>query len=277
MISVGSILMAFLFAQPAGAMQKTELFGASFEVHGSKALEKDIVGQINKQSKKLSGTLDPDCFYKTQGNKSCGKKVDRKLLRSVTALANDVETETVGNYNHETFQRGKTYRDFGGLSQGVVLDRLAKKHKTGWIGNFAGDIYIAPNTRLNVPLKLAHPLRPGAFYADIQMKAGWMMQSSASTAGGVVRNPINGKSVPGKDFLRISLFAKPSFNGARLDAWSTALTVGGKRLLDRLWKDKKYRDQWGYSYFDQSGNVVCSKNLKCDLAFAGRRKITIPW
>lgn len=219
---------------------------------------------IREKKSKLSQAWDPDCYYRPSVGGKCTKHSMQSDEKTIEELATSVKEETGGAF--DVWVKEEKKRDFGGLGQGMFLESLARVSPGPWFGNFAGDIFVAPSfPKSGLFLSVPHPLFPDIPFARISLPAGgWVIASGSESQGTAVRPKPN---EPGRstDFEQVVLFAGANFNGGRLDAWATALVVGGKKTLVRLWENQTYKDQWGFFYFDSMGKAVCSSNLKCNL------------
>lgn len=252
-----------------------KLFGVGFRIQAENPkLAKEINVYIKARTNFYQAAFDPDCFYKNLGNKSCGAE---KPTPELTALIEKIRTETRQKFQLEVETKvdGNSVksRDYGGIAQGAVLEELARKFPEKWYGNFAGDIYISPNFKADSPVYISESILPDVPYAVVDMNGGWISSSVSPENGGKVRDAKK-KTF---DFDKIVLLANPSFNGARLDAWSTALVEGGVDLLRHLKGLKEFQGQWTYLYFDNKGKIVCSAELTCELADASKRVVRIDW
>lgn len=272
--SLLAISAIFLFAGLAFAKKQDaiSLFGVKLLAEANNpTLTEKIRSEIATRTPYYQSAFDPDCYYKESGNQKCGGK--DKLPENFDQLIADIESETDKKFTLVDKVGEKPKRDYGGIAQGAVLEELARKFPEGWFANFAGDIYVAPKTKLKDPIFVTDPLVGGMPYAVVDMDSGWVSSSHSPAFEGQVRDPKQQTF----DFDKIILFAQPDFNGARLDAWSTALINGGKPLLTKLVKTKKYDGQWAYMYFEDGGKVVCSPKIKCNFKNPKERLIKIQW
>ncbi len=234
-----------------------------------------IEGEM-KKTISLSRAYDPDCFYGTKA-KECETNPDAKLTTELTTLSEELKKELGSSFDVNRSKDGKTFRDFGGMAQGYVLGNLKSNVKGAWTANFGGDILVSAPMKTPVPLVINDYEIEGLRYADVQMKSGWLLGSTTAAYGSKVVDPSTGKLKGKGDFKKIVLLAKPEFSGARLDAWSTGIIVGGRELLNKLWNDKTYQGSWAYFYVDADNNPFCSTNLKCNLYNKNGRTIVAPW
>ncbi len=260
------------FAAPTKSIEeKFDLFGAKLLIETrDKKLMKEIGNYIKENQKRYQSSLDPDCYYKELGNKQCGSM---QPPESTLNLINEISKETKQNFKLEVAVGDKNKRDFGGVAEGLVLDELAQKFPKNWLGNFTGDIFVAPEGQPPGPLFVADGTFPTVPFAKVNMESGWMLGSSSPDVGGKVRDTKNQVN----DFERIILFANPEFSGARLNGWSVALIAGGKPLLTHLRSLKEYKGQWSYMYFDSEGEVTCAPDIKCDFKDGKNRTVDVKW
>jgi hypothetical protein len=255
------LLLAGLLAGPAAALEtfphEQELFGVSLRVEARKPEVRDrLVQQIERLTPDLLHSLDPDCIWRPE---PCTNR-NAERTRELEVIAAGLHGETLGFFDiHAGGRTGK--RDFAGMSQGYLLERMARHTDGEWIGDFAGDIYISGGFQPTRTVGISDPLLETVPYAQVEMKRGWMIAATGPALGGKVRKLADEKTA----FRRVVLFAAPGFSGTRLDAWSTALTAGGSTLLKHLWNLEPYRGQWGYLIFDAEGRVLCSPNIRCQL------------
>lgn len=270
-------ILFFVCFQARAAIEPIKLFGVQFNLRSSKNNEEKLRSYVMDNAKLWSATFDPDCFYKSYGNKDCGVNVDKKLLKEIETISAEAKRETKDFFNVEVVAGKKKQRDFGGIAQGFVLEKMKQKFPTDWLGDFTGDVYVAPGSQnITQALYVSDTLADTIPYAIVEMKEGWMLSSSSPTMGGIIRGEDKSLSTPQK-IKRITLFAAPQFNGARLDAWTTAVIAGGVPLLKHLYENAKFKAQWAYLFFDYSDKPVCSSNITCDFADAGKRQVKIDW
>ncbi len=252
-----------------------KLFGVGFRIQAeSPKLSKEINDYIKSKISFYQAAFDPDCFYKGLGNTLCGKE---QLPPEFATLIEKIKTETQGKFQLEVESKSKDapakIRDYGGIAQGAVLEELARKFSEKWYGNFAGDIFISPNYKAESLVYISDSILPDTPYAAVDMNGGWISSSVSPDHGGKVRNA----KKTDFDFDKIVLLANSNFNGARLDAWSTALVEGGIDLLRHLKSLKEFQGQWTYLYFDNKGKIVCSPELTCELSDSTKRIVRIDW
>ena len=210
----------------------------------------------------LSLALDPDCIWR-DATDGCTNPAAKRTA-TFESLAKQLSAETLGFFDiRRVMGDGTTKRDFSGLAKGFVLDELAHARSDGWMGVFGTDVYMAQGVDL-----LDDSL-------GVEMNGGWIMGSSSRHAGATAWNPHSPDEPWDETFEYVVLFAQPEFDGARLDAWSTALIPGGEALLDHLWSLQAYRDQWGWFVFER-GIPRCSPNLDCELD-AEKPVVRTPW
>ncbi|MBY0453183.1 MAG: FAD:protein FMN transferase [Bdellovibrionaceae bacterium] len=259
------IALVGLSAGSEAATNSTEVFAVPFNWAGeSKDIDKNISSLVEKV-KAATPAYDPDCYYsKKQPCSVKGAEVTAQLDKA----AAEYKTETDGAFEVVVETDKKKYRDYGGFAQGFVIDQMKKNLKGNYLLNFAGDIYLSNRFSTSPQLVIGVPGGDNIAYAKVVMEKGWMLGSSSPGYGSKTRIPKKFQPKDGAfqyDFKKIVLFANDQFEGARLDAWSTALVVGGKKLLRKLENDQAYKGQWAYFYFDSDGNAVCSANITCSL------------
>lgn len=251
------IILIIFFPQlvrPVFAEKKTvKLWGThlSLELYHSKNIE-SYLGKILDIAKYSEKILDPDCLYAK--NKHCKKS---EVSIELKGFLRKLESETLGYFSVNN--NGK--KDFGGLAQGFVLQKFIDNNKIeNIILDFGHDYYI--NTDKAQSIILGDPQMQILPLARLIIKKGWVLSSSSTTSGANIYIPKNKKAH--MDFETIVLIASPQFSGARLDAWSTALIVGGKQLLEYLKGLKNYSGQWSYAYLDKkTQELICSVDLEC--------------
>lgn len=262
----------------SAAPQTIDLWATKFTWSSPDKKTEASIGNEMKKVVTTSRAYDPDCFYGTGKEKTCGATPDKKLTEELDALSAALNTETNKAFSVIREKEGKKYRDFGGLAQGFVLEKLKAQVKGNWFANFAGDILITGPLPSPLPLIIEDYEAEGLPYANVSMSQGWLLGSEAPEAGADIIDPATGKLKEKSDFYKVVLFAKPDFSGARLDGWSTALIVGGKELLKKLWEDKAYQGQWAWLTIDNRGNGACSENINCQLFNkTGSRTVSVNW
>lgn len=259
------LAMALAFA----AQNSIKLFGVELYIDSSNSqLAQEVLQEVRNNLNHYSNFYDPDCYYKKMSNQTC---VIKPIDNDLKSFLNEIEIETKQHFSPYTKSENAKKMDLGGMAQGHVLNQLAQKFPKGWYANFAGDIFIAPDTKTKDLTFITDPLAPNLPYAAVDMSAGWITSSTASHIVNSVRNEVSEKN----DFDKIILFASPHFNGARLDAWDTALMHGGIDLLRHLLSLKKYQNQWSYLYFQSNGKVVCASNLDCQFKDPKKRIVKV--
>ena len=243
---------------------KARIFGVSlwWETPSAEA-QTWLEGEVLRLSREFSMSMDPDCIWRSRDG-GC-VQAHAEQTATLESLADEIGVETLGYFDIRSVgPDGQIRRDFAGISQGYFLETLARQAKAPWLGNFAGDIYVSGGFKPELPIAITDPLAPRLPYAKIELKAGWAIASTGRGLGAKIRNP-NASHEWTDDYQRVVLFAQRDFNGARLDAWSTALMAGGEKLMAHLWQLEKYRGQWGYFLFDENGKPSCSANVECVL------------
>lgn len=222
-------------------------------------------------------SFDPDCYYSPKEG-ACPVAKPYALSKDLDALAEGLKTETAGSFDVVRTVGDKKKRDYGGMIQGYLIDEMKKVTSSPIAVNFAGDIYVSPKFK-NVPsLSVEDALVKGVKLATVSMSSGWMLGSVSPLGGSKIVDPKTGAEIEKPDFHKVVLFAKPEFSGTRLDAWSTALIVGGRTLLDKLSSMPEYKGQWGYVIVDNQERAFCSTNLVCDFKQGiGKNYIQVPW
>lgn len=258
---------------PKTSTIKVALFGTDLVVESSsqKSL-REIQSKIKLEKKRLNIAMDPDCKWRTSPVGQC-KNTEIKLTQTLENLASLFQQETQGVFNIKRSSQAK--RDFSGLSQGYFIDLIKSDHKA--VINFSGDIFFSGGFVPKGHFLVGEPYNSRISFAPIKVNSGWIITSGSKKLGADIYSPegLSEKNFNG-DFLQMTLFAKPEFSGARLDAWTTALMAGGKDLLRQLWKNPNFSNKWAYFYFDKKGHPYCSKNLRCKLK--GKDKVVIvPW
>ncbi len=274
------LLSLLVLAAPAWSATPVtiDLWATKFTfLTSDKKTETQIKTEMNKFIAS-SRAYDPDCYYGTGKEKACGETPDKKTTDELDTLAASMKTETDSSFSVSREKDGKKYRDYGGFAQGFVLEKLKEKTKGPFAANFAGDILLTGDLDKSFPLIINDPEAEGLPFATVNMKRGWIIGSNAPEMGGAIVDPATGKLKQKSEFYKVVLFAKQDFSGARLDAWSTALIVGGKTLLKKLWDEKKYQGQWAWLTIDNQGNATCSDNLSCQLFNkTGARTVNVNW
>lgn len=272
-----SIFSVSSFAAPKKVSlpdHRTALWGTDFKWISPSSSTKKQIEQSLADLKRNSRAYDPDCLWSKDSKDKCEKSPLPKVTAELDSLAESFKAETDGAFNVIIEKEGKKYRDYGGLVQGYVLDKF-RKISGDWSANFAGDIFVDKKLSGARSLTIEDPEVEGLRLADVKMNSGWMFGSDSPKLGSKIADPKTGKPAE-SEFHKIVLFAKPEFSGARLDAWSTSLIVGGKSLLKKLRDMKQFKGQWEYFYVDSRNQFICSKNLKCKL-IGGDKTVVLPW
>jgi hypothetical protein len=239
----------------------------------SGAAERSIAARL-EEIVSAQSSFDPDCYY--YGADPCANPTTEWTM-AISKLSDAVKSETLGTFEVRTLKNGKERRDFGGIAQGFVLNELRKAYARDWSADFSGDIFLAPGSQPRV-IGVADARIPELDVARIEMSSGWVMGGTSPEYGDEFREAKSGRRIRKSEFKRLVLVARPEFDGGRLDAWETALMVGGLRLLDHLWSLKPYVGSWGYFYILANGRRVCSQNLTCDLRDVVQpSKIKVVW
>jgi hypothetical protein len=249
-----------------------KVFGVKLRAETPSQSTLDIITQKITQFEEVNRyAMDPDCLWRKKTNLTCENPYLNQTLK-LEALADQYKTETVGYFDVLHHEK----KDFAGMSQGFFLESLVNDSTAKWLVDFAGDIYFSGEFPLSKELTIADPLDERLTFSVVEFKSGgYMIAASSRALGAEMRNP-NTKNNWQEDFQKIVLFSDKDFSGSRLDAWSTALIAGGVKLLDQLNNIDKYKNHWGYIYFNQNGEAFCSSNLKCQLSQLPR-KITLPF
>ncbi len=200
---------------------------------------------------KYEHDLDPDCFYRHHTKCDCEVK-ENKEIASISA---NLEEETLKYFN--PLYSGR--RDYGGLSQGFILEKFSKK-----IGNVRKDLLVdfgkdfliyGPSEK---SITVSDPFMPKLPLAQVKVTNGILLSSWDKESGGKYKKIIN------EHFQFIILKANLDFSATRLDAWSTALIIGGHNLLSHLKTIPKYKNKWEYVYYDKKlKKLICSENTIC--------------
>ncbi len=265
-----TFMVIFFFSQISLISAKTantdQLFGAPIKWTADKKESTQIKKFLDNNKKSLQGTFDPDCVYKKLGNKYCGKNINKGILSGIERLSKELAKETDGAFSHIIQNK----RDFAAVSQGYILDMLKTQTKGKSSFDFSGDIYFSNKSKKKVNLTVMDSIHPGIPFAKVEMNDGWMITSALSNR---TRHKKNIKSF---DMVkRVVLFGSKNIEGARLDAWSTAIIAGGLPVIRKLRKNKKYNNLWGYMYFDMKDKAVCSPNINCNFIDKNKRLITM--
>lgn len=275
LLAISCILLAVscsshYFTSSENSKQDRYLFGVPFR---SEAPSEEKVLEIDKKISELEPiyreVLDPDCRWRSSVNGKCPQNYEKEV-HFIEHKAKKLKEETLGYF--DIHHQGK--RDLDGLSEGHILELLKQDITPPWLINFAGDLFFTGGFEPDYPMTISDPLHSQLTFAVVQMDSGWMTAGTSRMLGAQVRNPKTQK-VWREDFQMIVLFASPSFDGTRLDVWSTAIMAGGRKLLKHLWSNEN--KNWAYLYFDNKGEPYCSDNLKCLWNEQPRKVIVPPW
>ncbi len=258
-ICLGAILLSLYPAFAHAARSEIKVWGTNFSVESPEQNRVDQkVAQFRALVQTWQSAMDPDCYY---GQKTCTKR-KAPIPGELTDLVKTLAAETLGFFNIHTDPRDdKSPRDFGGISQGFLLEKL-KDPAQEMILDFGKDFFVSgthPKT-----LTWGDPVLQILPLATITLKSGWMLGSAQRATGAKMRNP-HAKRKWQENFDAILLLARPGFSGGILDGWSTALIPGGKKLLTHLLSLKHYQGQWSYAYLErETQKFVCSPDLICE-------------
>ena len=271
-------LISFMNLSVAGAsverVKSLEVFGAPLRWFSS---DDGAFGTaVQNKASELSSALDPDCKYREIKGGVC-VRASSPFTPKYQGLAQKLEKETSGAFRARLQSNGREVTDLGELSQGALLEEVARSGKKPWFAEFAGDVFISPGQPSRVSLGISNPLYPTVLYSNVEMEAGWVFGASGPDLGLEVLDPRTGEPLTRSDFARVILLGHPSMNGARLDAWASALVVGGKDLLKKLWNSREFQGKWAWVYFTPTWKIACSPNLVCDFADPTQRRIKAPW
>ena len=253
--------------------QSKKVFGVPWRLESPRS---DTFNRISQKAENLEEVfkyaMDPDCrWIKPIAGKCLNPQEDQ--TKKLEELAQILKVETLNFYDIR--HSGK--RDFDGLSQGYFLESIKEDEHDPWLIDFAGDIYFNGGFTPQKTFSIADPLNEKVSFAKVAFThGGFMIASSSRLLGANMYNPVSANKKWQEDFQKIVLFGDTHFNGARLDAWATALIVGGERLLNHLWKLERYKGMWGYLYFNKNGEAICSENLKCDFE-KSERLVEVPF
>lgn len=256
-----------------------KVFGVSLRWESeSKEVDQALTKKIEQYQSEFAESMDPDCRWRKPVNGVCPNRFPEQT-KELEKIAEVIKKETQGVY--EILHKGKdgmVRRDFDGLSQGFFINKLKGEIKFPFLADFAGDIFVHPLIKPSKNLIVGDPLIEAVTYATVDMPGGgWMIASAGRALGAKLRNP-NQPDVgdaPKEDFQKIVVFAEPSFDGARVDAWATAIVAGGKPVLEHLWTLKEYEGKWGYFGLTSDSKPVWSSNLKFRDQ-DGVRTVTVP-
>lgn len=236
------------------------LFGTRVDVEAkslkfAKGLKKEII-QLKTS---FTQAMDPDCIWRKKNQGHC-ENAEADKTAELESLAQKFNKETLGAFNIKKNKHSK--RDFSGLSQGYFIDQIKKERFV--IIDFSGDIFFSGGFTPSKKIVIGEPFLSVIPFAEVNLKSGWMITSGSKKLGANIYRPENATANE-NNFLQVTLFAQASFSGARLDAWTTAIASGGRKVLNHLWDLQEFKGQWAYFYFDSQGFPYCSKNLICDL------------
>ncbi|MDB9786513.1 hypothetical protein OAB57_00260 [Bacteriovoracaceae bacterium] len=235
---------------------------------------KTTITYYNINEKRFGESLDPQCLWRSLHNGVCENTFHR-YSKKINLLSRQFSIET--EYAFDSIKKMKSeklYQDYGGLSQGYILEMLKNKIENNIIVNYSGDFYLKNSFQLdNHTIILTDPLWEKIPFATISMNSGFIIASGSNLLGGLIRS--SSDLDPTNRIQKVVLFAAPQFSGTRLDAWATAIIAGGKKTLGILQEKKKYRRLWGYIYFNVSGEPICSSNIKCEFD-STKRTIVVP-
>jgi hypothetical protein len=261
--------MAFLgcgWSLADNTLGKKKVFGVELRWESENAEADTILTKkIEQYQSEFTQSMDPDCRWRKPVNGICENNFPEQT-KELEKIAEVIKKETLGVY--EILHKGKdgiVRRDFDGLSQGFFINRLKGEIKLPWMADFAGDIFVHPLIKPTKNLIVGDPLIEAVTYATVDMPGGgWMIASAGRALGAKLRNPNQTKEeeAPKEDFQKIIVFAEPNFDGARVDAWATAIVAGGKPVLEHLWTLKDYEGKWGYFGLTSESKPVWSNNLK---------------
>jgi len=208
--------------------------------------------------------LDPDCRW--QKTPPCQRL--ETLPAELSDLLASVERETQGYFQVHLPAPGPgsaAARDLGGISQGFLLDQFRREvSKSADLRlDFGSDVFVSGSKARE--WVWGDPLFQKLPMAAISLRQGWVFVSASRATGAKLRNPkVIGDKAWTEDFDAVLLVAGPEMSGARLDAWATALMVGGESLLKHLWKLKEFEGKWDYAYLKgASSKLTCSPRLIC--------------
>jgi len=272
MIKVIFMLFLLSLISCSHYQQSKKVFGVPLRAETpSKVSANIITHKIAKYEEMNRFAMDPDCMWRPRLSGICQNPYAQET-KNLEIYAAKLKTETLGNFDIN--ERGN--RDFAGLSQGHLLESLKNELSEDWLVDFAGDIYFSGGFKPDKSFTIADPLNESLKFSEVFFtKSGYMIAASSRELGADMRNPKT-KTAWREEFQKIVLFSDATFDGARLDAWSTALIAGGKSLLEHLWQRPEFKDHWGYLYFNRQGEAVCSPNLNCEIT-KKPRKVFLPF
>lgn len=255
------------------------MFGVEFRWQGADAkTARWLASQIGSVASRMGEGMDPDCIWRNPPGGCTNSQSD--LTATLEARAAELYEETGHVYDiHRKTESGREVRDFAGLSQGWVLEELARSAPGPFLGDFAGDVFISEGMTPLPELGIADPLAEHLPYARVDMQAGWMIAATASDLEPPqthTRHQLGPTPPAERRFERVVLFAEPSFEGWRLDAWSTAVVEGGPATLERLEQIEPLQGRWAWFVLDSRGLGECSKALECSLESAPR-SVRVRW
>lgn len=261
---------------PEDPFEKIGLFGVRFRIYSpAPGAQKAMREYLEAERKNLSEALDPDCYYRKAVNGICSAPADLKSLAEVSAESERAKSESLGAFEvRDRSKRNK--RDFGGICQGYVVERLRHLYPQPFVADFAGDIFFSGGFETPQKITINEAFYPAVAYAEVRMSAGWLFSSEAPVYGEAIREPRSGQPTKQHEIRKIVLFGSPQMDGARLDAWSTAIIAGGLPVLRHLKGLSAFEGQWAYLYFDKDDKVHCSEGLDCRLD-QQPRLVSPPW
>lgn len=242
----------------------TTLRWEAADVATASALKKRI-----SEFSRYETALDPDCYYRPLRDGNCPPHRDPAALERISRLAAELREETGGVFEVATERAGRPARDFGGIAQGFVLEELARAVPGAWYANFSGDVFLTGGIAPPRPLRIVDPVWGTIPYAEVRVERGWMIASGGRALGTELRRASARTRL-------VVLFAEPGFDGARLDAWATAVAAGGRAMLERLLALKRHRGRWAYLIFEGDAPPFCSPEISCHLSGEDRR-IVVDW
>lgn len=269
---IGRVSQANVFFQD-------QYFGVSFRFES-----KDLINvngfklKMDRLVQRLKVVLDPDCLWRAKKDKLCEfHKEYEAEKQALDHLSNIIYQETNGFFSVAIKGHKK---DYSGLSQGYFIEQVKKTVREPWLIDFSGDIYLSKDMKPDKSLGIRDPLNSFLRYASVHMKSGWMIGAGGPSLGVKLLDPSTGRPPVKNDFNFIVIFAKPEMNGARVDAWATAIMVGGERVLKYIQSLTKYKGEWGYLLFTKNGAIKTSENIiirEPNSKNPQERWVIIPW
>ena len=218
------------------------------DYHSNK--EKIYLEKLSLLIKDNEKKLDPDCFY--QENSRCKTNDSNSEIDNIASL---MKKETMGHFDVSY----SGVRDFGGIAQGFILEKFKKRHLNkddDLLVDFGKDFLLTGKSKKKITL--SEPTMPLLPFGSIVIQDGSILSSWSKAYGGKYH------SKQDSDFVFVVLKGELDFSITRLDAWSSALILGGKALLKHLTSKKEYLNKWKYVYLDRKSNqLVCSKSVLC--------------